>query len=307
MSERLLLVFGRTGQVGRELARLAPDAVCLGRAEADFAAAPDFGAILDRHRPRAVINAAAYTAVDRAEEEESLAMRVNGEAVVRLAEAAAARGLPLVHVSTDYVFDGSGSRPWRPEDPPAPRSAYGRSKLAGEEGVRAAAGPHTVVRTSWVFSAHGRNFVRTMLRLGAERPVVQVVADQVGGPTPAAALAGALVCIADALIRDPGCSGTYHYAGAPDVSWAAFARRIFQVAGLETRVEEVSTEAFGAPAPRPKNSRLDCTATEAAFGLARPDWEEGLRMVLEELGAANMLRSSGGAGTVPGTGERSAI
>jgi dTDP-4-dehydrorhamnose reductase len=233
----------------------------------------------------AIVNAVAYTAVDRAETEHDLARVVNATSVAALAEAAALRGLPVVHISTDYVFDGGGDRPWHPDDPAGPLGAYGRTKLEGEEAVRAAGGPHAILRTSWVFSAHGANFVKTMLRLGAERDRLRIVADQIGGPTPARAIAAACVRIAGALARDPGLSGTYHLAGAPDVSWAGFARAIFEEAGLTVAVEDIPSSDYPTPAARPKNSRLDCRSTETAFGLARPDWRAGLRDVLADLAA----------------------
>jgi dTDP-4-dehydrorhamnose reductase len=277
-----IAVFGQTGQVARELAR-HDGTMCLGRETADFA---DPEAV--RRAARAVeadviVNAVAYTAVDRAESEEDLARRVNAVSAGALAEVAAERGLPFVHISTDYVFDGSGQRPWRPDDPVGPLGAYGRTKLDGERAVAAAGGPHVVLRTSWVFSAHGANFVKTMLRLGAERPALRVVADQTGGPTPASGIAAASIRIAGALARNPDLSGIYHYAGAPDTSWAGFARAIFAEAGLGTAVEDIPTSGYPTPAARPHNSRLDCSATEAAFGIARPDWQAALRDVLSEL------------------------
>ena len=229
------------------------------------------------------MNAVAYTAVDRAESEEALAHAVNAASVGALSEVAAARGLPLVHVSTDYVFDGSGERPWRPDDPVGPLGAYGRTKLAGERAVAAAGGPHAILRTSWVFSAHGTNFVKTMLRLGAERPALRIVADQIGGPTPAAAIAAACHRIAGALAERPGLSGIYHFAGTPDTSWAGFARAIFAEAGMAVAVEDIPSADYPTPARRPGNSRLDCTATEDAFGLPRPDWQAALREVVAAL------------------------
>jgi len=231
-----------------------------------------------------VINAAAYTAVDRAETEEALAQTVNGAAPAAMAKAAARRGLPFLQISTDYVFDGAGTAPRKPGDPVAPLGAYGRSKLAGEAGVREAGGTHVILRTSWVFSAHGTNFVKTMLRLAESRDKLTVVADQVGGPTPAAAIADALFAMAKGLAVDPGLSGTYHFSGAPDVSWADFAREIFRQSGRATLVEDIPSAAYPTPARRPANSRLDC-ASLAAFGLARPDWRAHLSDILTELGA----------------------
>jgi dTDP-4-dehydrorhamnose reductase len=285
----MILVFGKTGQVARELAVLAPDALCLGRDRADLTDPAACAAAIAAHRPAAVINAAAWTAVDRAEAEEEAATAVNGAAPGAMAQACAAAGIPFVHLSTDYVFDGQGTAPFAPDHPPAPLSAYGRSKLAGERAVRAAGGPHVILRTSWVFSAHGSNFVRTMLRLGAERPVLRVVADQTGGPTPAAAIAAACLTIADRLRAAPELSGTHHFAGTPDTTWAGFARAIMDMAGLPARVEEIATTDWPTPARRPANSRLDCSALEQAFGIARPDWRAGLVAVLAGRGGVSHI------------------
>ncbi|MBM9593907.1 dTDP-4-dehydrorhamnose reductase [Roseitranquillus sediminis] len=278
-----LLVFGRTGQVATELARIAPEAVFLGREQADLADPAAGARAVAAAEVDAVVNAAAWTAVDAAEDNREAAFAANGAAPAAMAEACAARGLPFVQISTDYVFDGSGDRPWAPEDATGPLGAYGASKLAGEEGVRAAGGTHAILRTSWVFSAHGSNFVKTMLRLGAERDGLRIVTDQVGGPTPAADIARACLTIARGLADEPARTGTYHYSGAPDVSWAGFARAIFAAAGLAVEVTEIPTADYPTPAPRPLNSRLDCAATEAVFGLARPDWRAGLEAVLAEL------------------------
>lgn len=277
-----LLVFGKTGQVARELARIVPDAVFLGRDQADLA---DPAACADRIAAigaDAVINAAAWTAVDKAEAEEPAATLVNGAAPAAMARAAAARGLPFLHLSTDYVFDGTGEQPFTPVHPTKPQNAYGRSKLAGEEGVRSANGPHLILRTSWVVSAHGANFVKTMLRLGAERESLTVVADQIGGPTPAADIARALVISARAL-RDGAAGGTHHFSGAPDTSWADFARAIMAEAGLTCRITDIATAEYPTPAKRPLNSRLDCRAFTTAFGIPRPDWHAGLTAIVKEL------------------------
>jgi dTDP-4-dehydrorhamnose reductase len=281
----MILVFGRTGQVAHELARLAPDALCLGRDRADLSDPEACAAAIRAHAPAAVINAAAWTAVDRAEAEEAAATLVNGDAPAAMARACAALGVPFVQISTDYVFDGAGVAPFAPDHPTAPLGAYGRSKLAGETGVRAAGGVHAILRTSWVFSAHGTNFVTTMLRLGAARDSLGVVADQVGGPTPARALAAACLTLADGLRRHPGRGGTYHLSGAPDVSWADFARAIMARAGLACRIEDIPASAWPTPARRPANSRLDCRSTETVFGIARPDWRAALDETLDELGA----------------------
>jgi dTDP-4-dehydrorhamnose reductase len=277
------LVFGKTGQVAQELARLLPDAQFLGRDQADLMDPAACEAAVLASDSDLVINAAAWTAVDKAEAEEAAATMVNGQAPAAMAQAAAAKGVPFLHVSTDYVFDGAGYQPFQPEHPTAPLGAYGRSKLAGEVGVRAAGGQHLILRTSWLFSAHGANFVKTMLRLGADRDVLRVVADQIGGPTPAAAIAKALV-VAAAALKDGAAGGTHHFSGAPDASWADFARAVMDRAGLACRVEDIATADYPTPARRPHNSRLDCTAFEASFGVPRPDWRQGLYSVMTELG-----------------------
>ena len=278
-----LLVFGKTGQVARELQRRAPGAIFLGRDEADLSDPVVCAAAIDKIRPKAVINAAAYTAVDAAESEEPLATRINGDAPGAMARACARLGCPFVHISTDYVFDGYGTTPWPADAPTGPLGAYGRSKLSGEQAVRAAGGVHAILRTSWVVSAHGRNFVKTMLRLGAEREKLTIVADQVGGPTPAGDIAEACLAMAGQLAKDPSKSGTYHFSGAPDVSWADFARAIFARAGLACEVEDIPTSAYPTPAARPANSRLDCSATLSAFGIARPDWRNGLSTIIKDI------------------------
>lgn len=282
-----VLVFGQTGQVARELARVLPDATFLGRNQADLTRPEACAQIIRDSDAEAVINAAAYTAVDQAETDEATAQLVNGDAPGAMARAAAARDLPFVHISTDYVFDGRGDAPYRPTDPTGPIGAYGRTKLAGEDVVRAAGGRFAILRTSWVVSAHGHNFVKTMLRLGAERDGLNVVADQVGGPTCAADIARAVVRMAQGLAGDAGLSGTYHFAGAPDVSWADFARHIFARAGLNCQVTDIPTSAYPTPAARPENSRMDMTDTTARFGIERPDWRQGLDDILGELGVLN--------------------
>ena len=280
-----LLIFGQTGQVARELIRRVPPGVTLvaiGRDRADLTDPATCALAIDRTDADAVINAAAWTAVDKAEADLDAAMVVNGDAPTAMARAAADRGLPFLHISTDYVFDGAGDQPFAPDHPTAPLGAYGRSKLAGEVGVRAAAGPHLILRTSWVVSAHGANFVKTMLRLGRERESLTVVADQIGGPTPAAAIADALFVAARAMIGGAN-GGTHHFAGSPDTSWADFARQIMARANLACQITDIPSSAYPTPGKRPLNSRLDCTAFTAAFGIPRPDWHVGLDAILKEL------------------------
>lgn len=279
-----LLIFGRTGQVARELARLAPEATCLDRQAADLNDPDSCAHAIRSARPDAVINAAAWTAVDLAETHPDGAHRANALAPGAMARACAGLGIPFLHLSTDYVFDGQGTRPWHPGDVPAPVSVYGHSKHAGEKAVQAAGGPHLILRTSWVFSAHGGNFPRTMLRLAGTGDRLRVVADQTGGPTPADAIASALLTVAGAL-RDGAPGGLYHFAGAPDTSWAGFAREILSVAGLPTRVEDIATADWPTPARRPRNSRLDCGTFGAAFGIPRPDWRAALQRIVPLLQA----------------------
>lgn len=283
-----LLVIGRTGQVATEIQRLAGldlAITALGREAADLNDPAACAAVVAGADADIVINAAAYTAVDKAEGEEATAMAVNGHSPGAMARAAAARGLPFLHISTDYVFDGSGTRPWREDDPVGPLGAYGRSKLEGEREVAAADGPHVILRTAWVFAGHGGNFVRTMLRVGATRDRLTVVDDQRGGPTPAADIARALVAIARAFATGQGVSGVFHFAGAPTVSWREFALEIFRQADwLRTpEVTPIRTADWPTPAVRPGNSALDCSRITAAYGIAQPDWRVGLQAVLTEL------------------------
>lgn len=283
-----ILVIGRLGQLATELLRQCPADVTMTAVDLpDIDLTDPAGAAAQVTAADAdiVINAAAYTAVDKAESEEDIALAVNGTAPAAMARAAAARGIAFLHVSTDYVYDGSGTAPFTPDSPTGPLGAYGRTKLVGDEGVVAAGGPHAVLRTSWVFSAHGGNFVKTMLRLGRERDRLTIVADQIGGPTAAGDIAAALLVMARAFHEGRGQSGIYHFSGAPDVSWAGFAREIFARAGVDTvTVEDIPTSAYPTPATRPANSRLDCASLEQAFGIARPDWRVSLAAVLKDLG-----------------------
>lgn len=287
------LVFGSTGQVARELRRAASElgieATFLDRAAADLADPEACAAAVRAASADVVVNAAAYTAVDKAEDEPELATLVNGTAPGAIAAACAGKGVPFLHVSTDYVFDGAAGRPWREQDPTGPLGAYGRSKLAGERAVVAGAPDHVILRTAWVFSAHGANFVKTMLKVGKGRPQMRVVGDQHGCPTGAADIAGALWTIAEDWSRGRGRAGVFHYAGAPATTWAGFAEEIFARTGWSERPEvtEISTADWPTKAVRPANSVLDCAAIGAAYGIAQPDWRLALDEVLEELGEAS--------------------
>ncbi|RVT80644.1 dTDP-4-dehydrorhamnose reductase [Rhodobacteraceae bacterium CCMM004] len=279
-----LLVLGRSGQLAQALA--GPDTVCAGRETLDLADPADLDARLDalcdRVAPRAVVNAAAFTDVDGAEAEPPALAALNTLAPGAAARVAARRDLPFVHISTDYVFDGTGAAAWTPDAPTGALSAYGRSKLAGEAAVRAAGGRAAILRASWVFAAAHGNFVTTMLRLGATRPTLHVVADQIGGPVWASDLAHACRRVADTLSHRPETAGLYHYAGLPSLSRADFARAIMAEAGRDCTIEDIATADYPTPAERPLNARLDCTATWDTFGLDPPDWRIGLAQVVRE-------------------------
>lgn len=278
----MILVFGRTGQVAKEL-QLLGDVVALDREMADLSNPQYCKDLIIRHSPQAIINAAAYTAVDKAEEEEALATVINGDTPTAMAHACRELGIPLIHISTDYVFEGTGGRPWQPTDTTTPKNAYGRSKLAGEIGIRQSGAVYAILRTSWVVSAHGTNFIKSMLHLSDARDELKIVADQIGGPTPARDIAVACMEMAKQLIQDNSKSGTYHFSGVPHVSWAAFAREIFEQAGKSMKVEKIPTKYYPTPAKRPLNSRMDCSATKQIFGISQPDWRSGLNAILKDL------------------------
>ena len=245
--------------------------------------------MLDALRPARVVNAAAYTAVDKAESDADAAHAANAATPGAIARWCAANGVPLVHYSTDYVFDGAGTRPYRPEDPTAPLGVYGASKLAGEDAIRTAGGRHLIFRTAWVYAAHGQNFLRTMLRVGAERDVLRVVADQIGTPTPAALIADVTARV---LRQGTDASGTWHLTAAGETSWHGFAQAIFDGAvarGLIARaptVEAITTADYPTPAKRPAYSRLDTDSLQRDFGIELPKWRDALGDVLDTLAAA---------------------
>ena len=291
-----VLLFGANGQVGHELRRaLAPlgEVICATRSgtladgtackSADFDVPQALAPMVAALAPDVVVNAAAYTAVDRAESEREAAFRANALAPGELAGACARTGALLVHYSTDYVFDGRGNRPYREEDPTAPLGVYGASKLAGEQAVAASGARHLVLRTAWVYASHGHNFMRTMLRLARERDELRVVADQVGTPTPAALIADVT---AEVLARPFDGSGIRHLTASGETSWHGFASAIIARAvelGLVERAPKVlpiSTADYPTPAPRPSYSRLDCARLEREFAIELPDWRHALESVL---------------------------
>lgn len=294
-----ILLFGRNGQVGWELQRsLAPlgEVVALGSAGedglcGDLADSEGIARTIRAVRPDAIVNAAAYTAVDKAESEADRAVQVNAVAPGVMAAEAARLGAWLVHYSTDYVFDGSGSRPWREDDPTGPLSVYGRSKLAGEQRIAAAHAKHLVLRTSWVYAARGGNFAKTMLRLARERDRLTVIDDQFGAPTGADLLADVTAHALRSLAAGSGQAGVYHVAAAGETTWNGYARFVVgkaQQAGENLKagpdqMAPVPTSAFPTPARRPHNSRLDTSRFRAAFGLVLPSWEQGVARMLQEI------------------------
>ena len=278
----MILVFGKTGQVGEELQRLG-GVIVLGRDQADLSN-PSFCAdAIYAYAPSAVINAAAYTAVDLAEEEETLATIINGYAPISMAQACVALNIPFVHISTDYVFEGSGDNSWHTTDATDPQNAYGRSKLIAEDGIRASGATHAILRTSWVISAFGTNFVKTMLQLSKTRNELSIVGDQIGSPTPAKDIAIACLRIAKYLQIDQTKSGTYHFSGTPNVSWADFATEIFCQTDCSIKINPILSVDYPTLACRPLNSRLDCGKTQNIFNIPRPDWRVGLKLILEQL------------------------
>lgn len=289
-----LIVTGREGQVARSLQeRGAADGVeviCLGRPDLDLANPDSVYLAFADARADAVVNAAAYTAVDKAESEEALAMAVNGAGAGAVAAATSWAGIPVLHLSTDYVFPGDGARAYREDDPTGPLGAYGRSKLAGEAAVASANPLHAILRTAWVYSPFGANFVKTMLRLGATRDELGVVADQFGSPTSALDIADAVIAMARRwrdTPSDPALAGVFHMTGAGEASWADFAEAIFEEAeahgGKPVKVRRIATADYPTPARRPANSRLDNSKLLGVYGIAMPDWRVSLKPTIARL------------------------
>jgi len=275
--------------VGREFRRLdglaGHSVVALARRHTDVTRADEVTRAIRESLADIVVNAAAYTAVDRAESESEQAYLVNCDGARNIARSCVARSLPMIQISTDYVFDGRKSGSYVEDDPPAPMGVYGASKEAGERAVRDCLDRHVIIRTSWVFSVHGHNFVKSMLRLAAEREEIAVVSDQVGCPTPAADLAAATLNMVS-FLRD-GCWGTYHFCGAGRTTWYGFAKEIFglrrQITGLSgPQLRAIATADYASPVHRPANSELDSSRFSAVFGISPRPWSQGLAQVLGE-------------------------
>ena len=288
-----VVVFGANGQVGWELARRTGTrgwrTVALTREDADITNRAEIDAALAHYRPSLIANAAAYTAVDKAESEPEVAFLVNRDGAANVAAAAASVGAPVIHLSTDYVFDGNKDGAWTEDDPIAPLSVYGASKAAGEAAVRDSCPRHIILRTAWIYGAHGHNFVKTMLRLAGERDELRVVADQLGCPTAAGDIADAILAVGDAVVHDGGQApwGTYHFCGSGRTTWFGLAEAIVDARaneiGRRPAVHPITTADYPLPAHRPANSVLDCTRLSARFGITAPDWRTSLASVLNEL------------------------
>jgi dTDP-4-dehydrorhamnose reductase len=287
-----IVVTGKHGQVVSALIERGAgkaEIIPIGRPEFDLADPEGVAEILKTARPDVVVNAAAYTMVDRAEQEAEIAERVNAAGAGAVAEAAARLGAPVIHLSTDYVFDGGLSRPYREDDPTGPTGAYGRSKLEGEKRVARHSDNHVILRTAWVYSPFGANFVRTMLRLGETRSELGVVADQRGNPTSALDIADGVLAIAARVATDPApqLRGVFHMTGAGDATWASFAEAIFERAERHGRphvsVKHISTADYPTPAKRPANSRLDNSKLHQTHGVALPDWRASLADCVDRL------------------------
>lgn len=289
-----IAVTGKAGQVVTSLiergAAAGHELIALGRPELDLADPASVARALEAAAPDAIVSAAAYTAVDRAESESDLAYAVNGAGAGAVAQAAKALGVPLVHVSTDYVFDGTLGRPYLESDPTGPTGVYGASKLAGEQAVLAAHGDNSaVLRVAWVYSPFGVNFVKTMLRLAGDRDEVSVVADQLGNPTSALDIANGIIRVATNLVANsyPELRGTFHMTASGEASWADFAEAVFAASaaqgGPSARVRRITTADYPTPATRPANSRLDCDLIARVHGVALPDWRASLETVIARL------------------------
>lgn len=282
-----ILIIGANGQLGRELQRTVPsewDVTAIGTADCDITDSAAVATLVEGLRPDVVLNCAAYTAVDQAETEREKADAVNWLAVENLARVAATAGAALVHISTDYVFDGESCAPYRESDPTAPINHYGAGKLRGEQAIAESGCRGVVIRTQWLYSPYGKNFVKTMLRLAEQQREVRVVADQHGCPTAADDLAAAIVAILPAVVADNTLRGeVFHFASRGEATWCEFAEEIFRVGECDCCAVAITTNDYPTAARRPRNSVLDCTKIYERFGVAQPDWRESLRRNIERI------------------------
>ena len=289
-----VLITGAQGQVGKELSLIATEkgfnVVAAARADLDITHFENVENYIHKIQPDIVINAAAHTAVDKAEDEQDFAFSINSDGAKNIALACAKQNIPLLHISTDYVFDGSKIEPYTEKDEVSPLGVYGTSKWQGEEAIRQNLTQHIILRVAWVFGAQGNNFVKTMLRLGQDRDELNVVADQFGGPSPAKDIAHTLITLVEQFQKSKSLDwGTYHYCGSAKTTWYDFAVEIFEQAfelgilNKKVKVNPITTAEYPTPAKRPSNSMLDCSKIEATFGIEMPKWKNALKLVLIEL------------------------
>ena len=291
-----ILTYGESGQLGYELMRRGQafdlDMHGIAYPQTDISEISQVASEFAGYRPDLVVNAAAYTNVDEAESEPELAMAINQQGPANLARICAEHNIPLIHISTDYVFDGRKTTPYRETDPVSPLGRYGRSKAAGEMAVRSGLDQHIIIRTAWLYGSHGHNFVKTMLKLALEKEEIRVVCDQYGSPTSAADLATAILSITDIYRRRRAMDwGTYHYCGAGIVSWHGFAKQVIEIGRQytrlkTTRVEPIQTADYPTRAARPAFSALDCSLIQQRFGISAKPWRDSLKIVVQELFAA---------------------
>lgn len=277
----MILVFGKFGQVASELQKFS-NVISLSSSHVDFLTVKEFHTIIKYFNASAVINAAAYTAVDAAENDRAIAFKVNAIAPKLIAIACNELGIPLLHISTDFVFNGEGSKPWLPGDPTAPLGVYGRSKLSGEKAIIECAEQAIILRTSWVFSSQPNNFVAQVKRLAKTNKLLRVVEDQVGGPTSAASIADTCRKIVTSMKTDKRISGVYHYSGAEDISRSDFAREIISQLKEKNEVINIRSAEYPSVAKRPLNSRLNCSSLELDLKIGRPDWRQDLKNILND-------------------------
>ncbi len=281
-----ILILGSNGQVGFELTQIVDSAIALTRDQVDFSVPGQISEIIDQYKPDIVVNAVAYTAVDKAESEPSLAMLINAVAVQELARVCAKHDAWCIHYSTDYVFDGSADTPYKETDPVNPLGIYGQTKLAGERYIQAETDKHIILRTSWVYSWRGANFVKTMLRLADERESLNVVNDQHGCPTYAGDIALVTKHIIEQLNKNPQLNGIYHLTGSDSTTWFEFAKAIFECSGKTISLNPIATTEFPTPAKRPKYSILDNAKLESRFGLVLPGYKQSLNSCLDRIAFA---------------------
>ncbi len=288
------LIIGKAGQVGSAFTELLPGATFIDYPEIDLTKPKEAESIISKHNPKVIINAAAYTAVDKAEEEKDFAFKINGESPGLIARYCAQKGIIFIHYSTDYVFPGSGEKPWKEDDKTGPLNIYGESKLAGDEAVVKAGGKYLIFRTSWVYDHQGKNFLKTMLRVGKEREQLKIVNDQTGAPTYALHIAKyTLEALNKATSSGKFPNGIYNLCNSQFTTWYGFATKIFELAGkkgMKLKVKEVlpiNSSEYPTPAKRPHNSRLDLTKLRNTFGIDMPSWDTALKSCMERINENN--------------------